>query len=706
MDIYLTLIYFFCSLLNLAFGIATLIFNHKSKLNKSFFLFTVSQAFWIISLYFLYYSINPYNPLLSFISLKAAYGFSLLMSALFTVFIYYFPRKIVKFSKKTKISFIIISTIVILLTVFTPWVYEKQIIINNAYQDDVFGPLYLIYILFLLIQLIIALTIGIKKLIHLQGIDKKKMLIVLTGIGTFGLLAVLVNVILPAFEIYIFYRKTILFSLFFLIPAFYSIQKHRFFNISYVSLEFVRNFILISIFMLTAILVNRGILFISPNIHDVINLIISIGFALIIWVSLQKLFPQLIIGDFAKFKKNINSMQNSIYLCEKFNELQETLEKYFIIDQNISSVKIFAIRKEYADINLPIYVRDKFTNNLKKYKNDVLIKAEIDYKKIHHETKKLLSDKMNQLDAALCLPLYADQNLIGLFILGPKEKNQLYTNEEINEIMKLRSPLQVCLTNFLLKLNLQEENNLMKEIIENKTEKLREQFEEIKILLEQQSDFIAVTAHEFRTPLSIAMFQLEDTLSTHKHTPQVIEDMEVMSDSLNNLKNLTQKLFDVQQYDLNKIKLNKKKTAILEYLKHIYNEFNLVMKEKEIKFEFVNNLKKETNIEIDEQQIRQILSNLLNNAIKFTNRDKPEIFIEIAETDDSIQISVIDNGAGISDKDKERIFEKFQTTKTSMGAGIGLGLYICKKIIELHESKIWAEDNKNGGAKLIFELRK
>lgn len=130
------------------------------------------------------------------------------------------------------------------------------------------------------------------------------------------------------------------------------------------------------------------------------------------------------------------------------------------------------------------------------------------------------------------------------------------------------------------------------------------------------------------------------------------------------------------------------------------------MKEKKIDFNFDNKLNKKIEIEIDEQQIRQILSNLLNNAIKFTNGDKPTIIIEIRETDDSVQISVIDNGAGIPDKDIERIFEKFQTTKTSMGAGIGLGLYICKKIIELHEGKIWAKNNENGGVKLIFELRK
>jgi signal transduction histidine kinase len=224
--------------------------------------------------------------------------------------------------------------------------------------------------------------------------------------------------------------------------------------------------------------------------------------------------------------------------------------------------------------------------------------------------------------------------------------------------------------------------------------------------LEQQSDFIAVTAHEFRTPLSIAMFQLEDTLTTHEHTPQVVKDMEVMSESLNNLRNLTQTLFDVQQYDLNKIKLNKSKVDIREYLNQIVQEFKFIIEEKNINFHYKNNIKEQSHIEIDEQQIRQVFANLFNNAIKFADNDNPEISIEINENENTVQIAIIDNGSGVQDKDKKRVFEKFQTTKVSMGTGIGLGLYICKKIIELHKCKIWIEDNKPKGTTFIFELRK
>lgn len=707
MDINLTLIYLFCSGLNLILGFIVLIKNFKSNANKSFFFLTLMQAFWIGSLYFLYFYINPYIAVNSFFFLKAAYCFSLLLAMSIPIFLYYFPKVTSNISKITKLGYLGISAIVIYITTFTPLVYVNQIIVNNEYVDDVFGPLYPIYLVFIIIQLLLAVFIAIKKLIKLKGIEKKKILIAILGLSIFGFSTTIINVVLPAFKIYIFYKKTIIFSLFFLIPTFYSFHKYRFFNISFISLEFLRNSILISFFLITAIAVNHALLYVLiPNINHIIIFMISIVIALYVWILLQKYFPHILTNDFTKFKKNINVLQSSIYSYEKFNDLQLTLEKYFVIENNIVNVKIFAVRNNFIDIELPIYVNDEFTKILVNFKNDLLINSEINYYQLSIKIKNILRSKMNEINADLCMPLFAEDNLIGFFILGFKDKNQLYTKEEINEIIKLRYPLQIFITNFLLKLNLQEENNLMKEIIEKKTESLRQQFNEIKILLEQQSDFIAVTAHELRTLLSIAMFQLEDTLKTYKHTPQVIKDMEIMGNSLKNLKILTQKLFEVQQYDLNKIILNKETVNLNEFLNQIFTEFSLIMKDNGIKFLLINNLLKDTEVDFDKYQIRQVITNLINNAIKFTNSENPTISLEVCDCENIIKISIIDNGSGIPDSDKKRIFEKFQTTDISIGTGIGLGLYICKKIIELHKSKIWAEDNEGGGTKFSFELQK
>jgi signal transduction histidine kinase len=210
-----------------------------------------------------------------------------------------------------------------------------------------------------------------------------------------------------------------------------------------------------------------------------------------------------------------------------------------------------------------------------------------------------------------------------------------------------------------------------------------------------------VTAHEFRTPLSIALFQLEDMFYEHKHEKPVVQDLKIMESSLKNLKNLMQKFFDVQQYNLDKVKLVKTKINIYEYLENVYADFIPVMKNKNVQFSFENNLKKRTSIQIDPSMIRQVLTNLLDNAAKFAKKIK----LEVKEDDNKILIRVIDNGPGVPDKDKEKIFGKFEDLEFSRGMGIGLGLYICRKIIELHKGEIFVQDTEGGGATMIVKLK-
>jgi signal transduction histidine kinase len=126
--------------------------------------------------------------------------------------------------------------------------------------------------------------------------------------------------------------------------------------------------------------------------------------------------------------------------------------------------------------------------------------------------------------------------------------------------------------NILLKEALEEENDLMKKIINKKTENLEEQNREVSKLLKQQSDFIAVAAHEFRTPLSIALFQIEDATDTYKNNDKIFNEMKVVQGSLNNLRVLTNSLFDTEKYDLEKIEVNKININILDFLKEIFFE--------------------------------------------------------------------------------------------------------------------------------------
>ena len=109
-------------------------------------------------------------------------------------------------------------------------------------------------------------------------------------------------------------------------------------------------------------------------------------------------------------------------------------------------------------------------------------------------------------------------------------------------------------------------------------------------------------------------------------------------------------------------------------------------------------------VEFDAVLISRVLTNLLENAGKYTAPGST-VRIEALTSGDSLQVSVIDNGPGLAPGQEEKIFEKFtRGERESAISGVGLGLAICRAIVEAHHGKIWAENNPSAGAKFTFTL--
>jgi signal transduction histidine kinase len=109
------------------------------------------------------------------------------------------------------------------------------------------------------------------------------------------------------------------------------------------------------------------------------------------------------------------------------------------------------------------------------------------------------------------------------------------------------------------------------------------------------------------------------------------------------------------------------------------------------------------SVEIDVQLIRQVLWNLLSNAMKHSPQGEP-VVVEATTADRTVTISVTDRGPGVADKDREHLFEKFKTGSTTKEQGLGLGLYVARQIVEAHGGKIWCESADGRGASFQFSL--
>jgi signal transduction histidine kinase len=160
---------------------------------------------------------------------------------------------------------------------------------------------------------------------------------------------------------------------------------------------------------------------------------------------------------------------------------------------------------------------------------------------------------------------------------------------------------------------------------------------------------------------------------------------------------LTSDILDVTRIEGQRLNLNREKFDVSEVITSCIEDIKRRLDDSSIKFHYQT---KQIVVEADRIRISQVVSNLLNNAIKFTQQGA--LYVSTENKEGYVEISVKDTGCGIDPEIMPRLFTKF-TSKSQTGTG--LGLFISKSIIEAHNGKIWAQNNKGGnGATFTFRL--
>lgn len=250
-------------------------------------------------------------------------------------------------------------------------------------------------------------------------------------------------------------------------------------------------------------------------------------------------------------------------------------------------------------------------------------------------------------------------------------------------------------------LNILEDLQLAKEELEEKNERLEE-------LDRMKSDFISMVSHELRTPLTsiregVALVQ--DGVAGEVNEKQE-HFLALAKRNIDRLARLINDLLDISHIESGKMEMKRGLIDMREVIKGVAETFRPQIKEKglELKAECPSGSCK---LYADRDKMEQVFSNLLNNAIKFT--DQGSITISGSDKGNCLEISVADTGRGIPKEDLEDVFDKFKQIgrKTGPGsAGTGLGLAICKGIIEAHGGRIWVESEPDKGSRFIFSLPK
>ena len=224
---------------------------------------------------------------------------------------------------------------------------------------------------------------------------------------------------------------------------------------------------------------------------------------------------------------------------------------------------------------------------------------------------------------------------------------------------------------------------------------VRKQF----ILQQQQQNFVMAVTHELKTPIAVSRLNLE---TLQKHKLDEIKKGKLLQTTLQEtlrLDTLINNILISSQLEGDSYKMIKEELNFSDLAADAGREFSSRYPDRQLKA----NIEPEIEMVGDAFLLKLFISNLLENANKYSSKEKP-IVLKLLQLNNGIELSIIDEGLGIAGEEKEAVFKKFyrvgdeHTRKTQ---GTGLGLYLCKKIAKDHKGKIWIEDNRPAGSNFI-----
>lgn len=228
-----------------------------------------------------------------------------------------------------------------------------------------------------------------------------------------------------------------------------------------------------------------------------------------------------------------------------------------------------------------------------------------------------------------------------------------------------------------------------------------ELYEQLKVHDKMQKDFINIAAHELRTPIQPILGLSEAVLSKSKDETQK-ELLEVVVRNAKRLTTLIENILDVTRIENQSLSLRKERLNINGIILNILEEYEGRDNKKKDNVKIVFTPKDDFFVEADKGRVMQVISNLMNNAIKFTLKGTITVTTKKKEENNEIIVSIKDTGSGIDPEIMSRLFSKFATKSQT---GTGLGLFISQNIVEAHGGKIWAENNSDGkGSTFSFSL--
>lgn len=294
--------------------------------------------------------------------------------------------------------------------------------------------------------------------------------------------------------------------------------------------------------------------------------------------------------------------------------------------------------------------------------------------------------------------------------IGKKKDDMLFSQEVT--LTALDDGGLVCIvrditkTKMVLK-ELEDAHQVLFTINKDLERKVKQRTEAIEQLIKQKDDFINQLGHDLKTPLTPMMIllpMLEKKVESEKDK----ELFTVITRNVAFMKELVNKTINLAKLNSDKIPFNIETLSLTDEINNAVNNNQLLFEENNITVE--NHVTEQVLVEADQIQLQELLNNLITNAVKYSSEEGGTVYIDAtSEGSHNVTVSIRDTGIGMDEEQINHVFNEFYKADDSRHNldSSGLGLNICKRIVEKHGGNIWAESpGKNQGSTFFFTIKK
>ena len=358
----------------------------------------------------------------------------------------------------------------------------------------------------------------------------------------------------------------------------------------------------------------------------------------------------------------------------------------YVLQETEREYEFEFLRKNKTRMFTSVHISPLFDVN-GKYVGALVGVQDISYRK---KMESELHDKLNRLQMSELATLNIMEDLQNT--IGELTKAEIQIREKNQELQKINSQLTSA----------REELTILNQNLEKK---VKERTADVEKLLKQKDEFISQLGHDLKTPLTPLNILLP-IVKEREQDPQLKEHLEVIFNNIFYMKNLVIKTLALAQLNSPNAELLLQDIDLFIQIRDILKMEIPLFQGKNIIFE--NNIPTNTVVQIDLLQIRELFDNLISNAVKYSQEDEVKITIDAKQIDDFIVVSVKDTGIGLESDQIQHVFDEFYKVDNSRHdlKSTGLGLSICKRIVEKHGGRIWVESQGKGkGSTFFFTLK-